>query len=250
MQWDLSDVLGYRVHARDGSLGTVTNLYVDDVYWKVRYLVVTGEEQPGERLFPLATEMVSRIDREIGWMSVLVSTDTVRNSPAVATGRTIPWRQELRLREYYGLPYYWFGLAASRRVPLAQAVDSPHLHSLTELLGYRVLAADGAAEIGRLLALSCDDRTWSVHSLEVEASRWWPAGRVWLRSDDIQQVCGSQRQLASGRPLAAVLDRPKDEQAMRPAADFGLALCAASWHGPGCTCGVWRPDPPAEQQGP
>ena len=214
MQWDLSEVLGYRVHARDGSLGTVTDLYVDDVYWKVRYLVVAGDEQPGTLHFLLATEMISRIDREIGWMSVLLNTDMVHDSPAVTNGRHIPWREESWLRAYYGLPSYCSGLYASRSLVPAHSVGSPRLHSLEELRGYRVRAGDGEEDIGPLMDLVFDDHTWAVHSLAVGASRWCPAGHVWISSHDIKQVHTARKQIALGIPLDAVLNRPKADQPM------------------------------------
>ena len=220
MQWNLSEVLGYRVHARDGSLGFVTDLYVDDMYWKVRYLVVTGDEQAGARKFVLAPETISRIDREIGWMSVLLSIDTVRDSPVIATGGHILWREESKLRAYYGLPNYRSGLSASRKAPQAHTVGSPRLHSLKELLGCSALTDIEEEAIGPLVDLVFDDRTWTVHSLEVDTSSWLPADRVWLRPDDIKQVRGIQKQLTLNIPLAVVLDRPKVDQPL---------LMASAW---------------------
>jgi hypothetical protein len=42
MEAELSALLNFRVHARDGSLGTVRDLYFDDARWTVRYLAVRG----------------------------------------------------------------------------------------------------------------------------------------------------------------------------------------------------------------
>ena len=68
MLWDLSEVPGYRVHGRDGSLGVVTDLYVDDADWHVRYLAVTGGEKTGPGRFLLAPAMIRRIDKiDRGW---------------------------------------------------------------------------------------------------------------------------------------------------------------------------------------
>ena len=47
MLWALSDISGYSVHARDGDLGTVRDMYFDDVDWRVRYLAVSGGGKTG-----------------------------------------------------------------------------------------------------------------------------------------------------------------------------------------------------------
>jgi hypothetical protein len=209
MQWNLSEVLGYRVNARNGRLGFVTDLYVDDIYWEVRYLVVTGDEQAGARKFLLAPEMISRIDREIGWLSVFVSTAMVRDSPPAATGRHLFWSEEHGLRAYDGLSGHW-----PEQVPAAQGVRSglSQLHSLCSILGSRVLAGDNEEDIGPLLDLVFDDSRWAVHSLEVDASCWLPAGRFWIRSSGIRQVRGSSKQVVLGLPLDALLTSPTDDQ--------------------------------------
>lgn len=209
MQWNLSEVLGYRVHGRDGSLGTVTDLYFDDNDWVVRYLVIIGDDPKVPRRFLLAPERIGRIDREIGWLSVFVSTATVRDSPPAATGRHLFWSEEHGLRAYDGLSGHW-----PERVPAAQGVRSglSQLHSLGSILGSRVLAGENEENIGLLLDLVFDDCRWAVHSLEVDASCWLPAGRVWIRSSGIRQVRGSSKQVVLGLPLDALLTSPTDDR--------------------------------------
>ncbi len=47
MFMNLRDIEGYRLSARDGEIGHVTDLYFDDECWAVRYLVVaTGSWLP------------------------------------------------------------------------------------------------------------------------------------------------------------------------------------------------------------
>ena len=73
MRWSLSEVVGYCVHGRDGSLGTVRDVYFDDVAWQVRYLAVTGEGgKPEASRFLLAPEVISSIDREFGLINVFL----------------------------------------------------------------------------------------------------------------------------------------------------------------------------------
>ena len=200
MQWDLSEVLGYRIHARDGSLGTVTDLYVDDVWGRVRYLVVTEAGPSGARQFLLAPEAIRRIDREIGWLFVFLSLDAVHNSPEVGTGQHLLERDASRLRKLAGLPGTSTGLSLSRKATLGR----PRLRSLKELLGCCVLVADGTAILGALVKLVFDDRTWIVHNLEVDTSCRLPASRGHCRSDDSGRACRNPKRLTLTLPRLPV----------------------------------------------
>jgi hypothetical protein len=223
MNWALSDISGYSVHARDGSLGVVRDMYFDDVDWMVRYLVVSGGDRSGPGRFLLAPEVISRTDREFGLISVFLRTAAVHDSPMVAAERNLPRQDERRLREYYGWPNYWPAPASAERFSQAQAAGSPRLQSLEAVLGYRVLA--GGEDLGPLLDLIVDDHTWKIHCLEVDASSWLPGGRAWVRPDCIQQVRGAKKQitltilrdavLASPQPDLQTLGAPADVRAPR-----------------------------------
>ncbi len=189
MRWTLSEISGYSIHGRDGKLGRVLDTYFDDVQWTVRYLAVSGATPDTPRTFLLAPEVISSTDREFGLISVFLRTAAVHNSPAVSVNKTIPRQEESRLRAYYGWPNYWPAQSAA-----AQTTADPRLLSLEEIMGYRVLA--GEEDIGPLIDLVIDDHTWQIHFLEVDASRWLPAGRVWIRADCIRQLRAAKKQIA------------------------------------------------------
>ena len=45
------DILGFRLEATDGHIGTVEDFYFDDQVWSIRYLVAdTGRWLPGRRV--------------------------------------------------------------------------------------------------------------------------------------------------------------------------------------------------------
>ena len=202
MRWALSEISGYCLHGRDGSLGTVCDTYFDDEHWVVRYLAVRGHEHAKPRSFLLAPEAICSTDREFGLISVALRTAAVYNSPSISAPLNLLRAEEARLREYFGWPNYWADAAPS--------VQTPHLHSLEEILGYRVLA--GGEDIGPLLDLIIDDHTWQIHFLELDASNWLPAGRIWIRSDCIQLVRKASNQINLNRSRAAVLDSLKPDQ--------------------------------------
>lgn len=208
MRWELNDIASYRVHARDGSLGTVSDVYFDDMFWMIRYLAVTGESSPtGQRQYLLAPEVISGTDREYGLVSVVLRQHAVLGSPAVVVDKTIPRTEENKLREYYGLPDYWPPLAAGEETPQMYAAHNPRLHSLDEVLGYRVLA--GQDEIGALIDIAIDDRSWAIQGLELDASAWLPTGRIWIKPDGVRQVRAQKKEITLSVTREAVASHPK-----------------------------------------
>jgi hypothetical protein len=201
MRWSLSEISGYRVHGRDGRVGTVADMYFDDVDWMVRYLVVNGADQSGPRTFLLSPEVICSTDREFGLISVFLRIAAVHNSPVISVNGHITQQDERRLREYYGWPHYEHAVSTS-----TQTDDVPHLHSLAAVLGHRVLA--GEDDIGPLLDFVINDHTWKIHCLEVDASRWLHASRIWIRSDCVKQVNRSTRQIELTIRRKAVLNSP------------------------------------------
>ena len=58
----VDELLGFRIHAADGDIGRVHDLYFDDQRWTVRYLVVdTRHWLPGRRVL-LSPAAVRRPD--------------------------------------------------------------------------------------------------------------------------------------------------------------------------------------------
>lgn len=234
MRWELSDIWSYRVHARDGTLGAVTDLYFDDVYWQIRYLVVTGgSAKAARRKWLLAPETISRTDRECGLISMALRQAEVHGSPAVAAERTLPRQEESRLRTHYGLADYWPAQPAPGVVAPSPPGDGHQLHSLGAILGYRVCA--GPDDIGCLSDLVIDDHSWEIESIEVEANPWLPTKRFWVQPAYIQQVRGSRQQIALTIPREAVLrgltSEPPPLQAPPVSAPW-TALCPAGYPTP------------------
>ena len=211
MRWDLSELAGYRVHALDGNLGRVADIYFDDVEWRVRYLAVAGRRKAQPRKFLLTPEVISHIDRESGLLSVNLKTAEVHDSPAVLGG-LLTRQEEINLRAYYAWPDYWAALGLAQAVGPASAVDNPRLHSLAEVQGYRVLTAGSTEDIGPLTELILNDRAWKIYGIEVDVSSWLPAGRVWVRSADIEQVCRAAQKIDLSVRREAIAERPTPDR--------------------------------------
>jgi len=97
----------FKIHARDGEIGTLEDLYFDDGQWIVRYLVVdTGKWLPGRRVL-IAPASVQTVDWSARTIQVNLTRDQVRNSPDAGADKPVSRQHEEELSAYYGWPSYW-----------------------------------------------------------------------------------------------------------------------------------------------
>jgi sporulation protein YlmC with PRC-barrel domain len=145
MLHQLRDLQGDAIHAEDGEVGSVDDLYFDDQGWDVHFLVVNAR-----RLAPGRKYLVSpvSIDRE----RTLSEGDI---------------RVELTREEIIRCP---------------PAASGAHLRSSSEVIGYGIEARDGT--IGKVADLVVDDETWAITDVLVDSRQWLP-GRVLLISPDV-----------------------------------------------------------------
>lgn len=101
------EVIGYHIEARDGEIGHVEDLIVNDDDWLIQYLVVdTRNWLPGRKVLvsPTWAEEISWLERKV---RVDLSKDTIENSPEFDPTEPVNRSYEERLYDYYGRPKYW-----------------------------------------------------------------------------------------------------------------------------------------------
>ena len=100
-------VVKYDVHATDGDIGHVQGLLIDERSWAIRYLIInTSNWWLGQQVLiaPQWIEGVSWNDRKV---SVSLTRDAVRGSPAHTPGTRTERDEETRIHDHYGRPGYW-----------------------------------------------------------------------------------------------------------------------------------------------
>jgi hypothetical protein len=101
------EVIDYYIQARDGEIGHVDDLIVDDESWDIRYLVVdTRNWLPGRKVLvsPAWAEDVNWGTRKV---QLDLSRETIENSPEYDPSMPVNRGYEVRLYDYYGRPTYW-----------------------------------------------------------------------------------------------------------------------------------------------
>ena len=209
MTQSIRNLIGDRVLARDGGIGSVHDLYFDDERWAVRYLVVdTGEWLPGKRV------LISPASVEPGLSSggnvrLGVAREQVQSAPPAESDRPVSRRYEIAHARHFGYPYYWAGpmLWGVGAYPVPLRADAtlageaeakpeegdPHLRSGAEVIGYGIEARDGA--IGEVEDFIVDDKSWAIRDIVVDTLKWWPGGHVRVHPEYVERIDWNERKV-------------------------------------------------------
>jgi len=196
----LKELSGYTISAVDGVIGRVDDFSFDDQAWTVRYLIARTDSWLTVQHLLLSPEALGEADRAAQALPVALTKEQVQNSPTLDVDKPVSRQMEAELYAYYDRSPYWrasapaFGLgaaavgeliAATQEAQAQQEGDS-HLHSAREVIGYSVQAADG--EIGHLEDFLCDDKSWRIRHLVVNAHSWQPGRMVLLSRGWVESV--------------------------------------------------------------
>ncbi|MBL8012347.1 MAG: PRC-barrel domain-containing protein [Candidatus Omnitrophica bacterium] len=181
------DFLGWSIHASDGEIGHVDDLYFDDETWTVRYAVVNcGNWLTGRRVLLSPGALSGPADYIGRRFPVSLNRDQIKHSPDIDTHKPVSRQQEEELFAYYSWPAYWPPLAVAgdestvglpgQLLKTTINKEDLHLRSLKVVKKYSIHATDGA--IGHLTDFIVQEATWKVRYLVVDAGRWLTGRRI------------------------------------------------------------------------
>lgn len=193
-------------------MGGVKDIYFDDQFWTIRYLVVdTKKWLPGEKVL-LSPISFDYVDHEKGTVNVFASKEIVKNAPNKKEDQPISKQAEIDLAEYYGWPTYWnsysvLGPWGGYPTPM-KLIDAKntgliekeirsgqtdhHLRSTNEIkgefFGYQVDSID--KKIGHVTDFVVDETNWKITYLVVETNNLLPGNSksYLLATDWIQDI--------------------------------------------------------------
>lgn len=239
----INDLEDYAIHATDGNIGHVKDVYFDDEAWVVRYLVVdTGSWLSSRKVLisPIAIGQPNWTDKVL---PVSITKDQVKNSPDINTDKPVSRQHEMQYLGYYGYPYYWGGgglwgggaypgmmltgygglvSAPYHEAPEAAEAnaqaeaarhqdDDLHLRSCKAVMGYHIQATDG--DIGHVQGLIVDEETWAIRYMIVDTSNWWLGHQVLIVPQWIQDVSWPEATVTVNLTRQAVKDAPPYDSA-------------------------------------
>jgi hypothetical protein len=223
---NVTQLEGFVIHATDGELGAVYQLYFDDETWFIRYLTVELGWLGGRRVLisPISVTHVDWIGKRL---DVALTKSQVENSPNIDTDKPVSRQHEIAYSGYYGYPYYWGGAFLGGPTYYPGAVDVPkdastqamaartggnkstdsHLRSTKAVTGYHIEATDG--EIGHVGAFIVDDEAWAIRYIEVATKNWWPGKKVLVSPAWIERVSWEDSKVYVGLSREAIKSAPE-----------------------------------------
>jgi sporulation protein YlmC with PRC-barrel domain len=101
------DILGYDIHASDGSIGHIEDFIVDDANWKIRYAIIdTKNWLPGKKVI-VALDWIEKIDWVERAVVVSHTKEEIKNSPEYDPDEGVQREFEEKLYSHYSRDRYW-----------------------------------------------------------------------------------------------------------------------------------------------
>ena len=207
MLWAASDLVGYKIEATDGAIGSVEDFLFDDRRWTIRWAVIdTGDWLPGRAVLLPPSQLV-RPDPQRRVLKVALTRAQVENSPDFSTDPPVNRQHEELLYNYYGWAPYWqagflepgltpplmpplYAAGAKPPEPIAAEGD-PTLRSTSDVTDYRVRARDG--DIGHVEDFLVDSDNWAIRYLVIDTRNWWPGKKVLVATHWVTNISWSER---------------------------------------------------------
>ena len=215
------------IHATDGDIGKLHDIYFDDAHWTIRYLVIaTSASWLGGRKIRISPGSILPSDGPGETLSLNLTREQIRNSPDIETDQPVLRQHENEFAHDYvwpvgpvgrfpatgmaGSSYLYTGSHYSHTtLPVETTAEpatvkpeyDPHLRSAREVSGYHVSASDG--EIGRVEDFEYELGAATVRGLVIDAGSW-VVGRTILipvhaiteiREDRVVQLRNSRSEL-------------------------------------------------------
>lgn len=98
-----NELLDFSIHATDGIIGQVKDLYFDDATWVVRYFVMDTGGWVLTRNVLISPIALGEPDWSAKVLPGSITREQVRNSPDIDTDLPVSRQHEMRYLEYYGV---------------------------------------------------------------------------------------------------------------------------------------------------
>lgn len=102
-----NELKGYNIKAEDGEVGHVEDFIVDDISWKIKYIVVDIKKVFHGKKVIIDLNWI----KDVSWANTRIHVDhkieEIKNSPDYDPAEPVNRKYEEILYDYYGRPRYW-----------------------------------------------------------------------------------------------------------------------------------------------
>lgn len=231
------DITALTLHAIDGQVGSVQELYFDDQNWKVRYLIInTGGWLLGRNVL-IAPIAVAGIDDAGSSMRINLRKGQIEQAPPIEKAKPISRRYEEAYYKHFRWAPYWQSGTTALGTPipypepppmnldepaLSESPEKSHLRSSAEVTGYGIHTQDG--EIGHIEDLVVDDEDWIVRYVEVDTRNWLPGKKVLVQTGRIKQIDWQSQSVTMSLTRHAIQSAPAYDPSKLITPDYEIQL--------------------------
>lgn len=190
---------GYKLNGIDGEIGSVDEIFFDDKYWTVRYLVVDAGSWFTNRRVLISPYFIQSINTEAELVKVNLTKQQIYDSPEWESDKPVSRQYEESYTSYYGTPNYWGGTmmwgtydVLVRDSEKWNVNDSekdswdPNLRSTKDVSGHDFEAIDG--EIGHVDDFIVDDDSWTIRYFVLETNSWFSSRKTLISTQWIDRI--------------------------------------------------------------
>ena len=198
-----SDLRGLSLRTREGTEGSVDDIYFDDRDWTVRYVVAdVGGFLFGHKAL-LGTDVIGRPDLERGEWPVDADKEDIENAPRPEANPPVSEQESRRL--YWGdepYPPLILGPSGAAYTPFMAEYQlgqmhrdaagerkrgDPHLRSMEAVRSYSILA-EGETRIGSVKDFLVNPLDWHLRYIVADTGDWLPGRKVVLPVESIKTM--------------------------------------------------------------
>ena len=174
-----NEVSGYRIQAKDGEIGHVTDFLFDDKEWHIRHLVVdTGTWLPGEKVL-LAPPWIERIHWAGKSVHFALSKDSVRHSPPFDPTLLNRVKYESEMLDHYQA---WFSYL------LQQEQGETNMFLGKDIMGNPIITVSNGRSIGKTRDIYLTEDCKTVAGIYLGTEGLFSRQSYLVKRDDIVTV--------------------------------------------------------------
>lgn len=233
----------YKIHALDGEIGHLDQLYFDDQSWTVSYVVVDLGSWLSGRQVLISPTAILEVDPIHKLINLRLTKEQIEKSDDISKHKTVVRQHPIDYSIYFGWP-----LSPGLLVPNLTGVystggnvtkdsgpdrsvnsqsgeeDDPHLRSTDVVGAYHIMARNG--EIGHVEDFMVDDQTWTIRYAVVDTKNWWPGKKVLLATEWVLWISWAESNTYVSPPRELIANAPEFDPTQPLTRDYEQKLYA------------------------
>lgn len=216
----LKKLKGAVVLSIDGEeVGKIKDFYFDDDHWTIRYFIVNTGSWFLKYHVLISPYQIIELDRENSQVKTSLSKKMIENAPQSETERPMSRLYEEKYSAYYQIPYYWSDPALpwpgttlpmiyaqnqisnpdfneyvrEKNKDIDQEINTSHLRSFKEVLGYKVHAQDKT--FGNVEDIIMYDESYSLKYLVVDMINLFPSKSIIVSTEWVTKISWAEEEI-------------------------------------------------------